>query len=149
MVKRKIYLDTSVVSAYFDSRTPERQRLTQEAWSSIEACTVFISEVVISELKAAPVGLKEQLLAAVKYYNILGVTEEAVTLAQRYTDHGIFNERYFDDALHVAVASVNGIQYLLSWNYRHLVNVKTRRLVGLLNATKNYHFIEIITPPEL
>lgn len=149
MEKRKVYLDTSVISAYFDSRTPERQRLTREAWSSIEACTVFISEIVINELKAAPEELRKQFLSAVKNFTILKVNKEAETLAQGYIDHGIINKRYFDDALHVAIASVNMIQYLLSWNYKHLVNVKTRKLVALFNATKNYHSIEIITPPEL
>ena len=59
------------------------------------------------------------------------------------------SEKYIDDAVHVAVASLNNIGILLSWNFTHLVKVKTRRMVALVNSEKNYLSIEIISPPEL
>lgn len=149
MDKKRIYLDTSVISALYDERTPERQSLTQEAWVKIKECMVFISDVVINEIEAAPEELRSHFLSLVVNFTLLKVNDEAEALAQDYVNHNIINEKYFDDALHVAIASVNSVQYLLSWNYKHLVNVKTRKLVALANATKDYPAVEIIAPPEL
>ena len=61
----------------------------------------------------------------------------------------IFPEKYSADALHTALASTNQIGILLSWNFTHLVKVKTRRMVALINTIHNYNPVEIITPPEL
>jgi predicted nucleic acid-binding protein len=58
-------------------------------------------------------------------------------------------EHYKDDAIHVAVAVVNNTDLLISWNFRHLVKVKTRRMVNLVNEVLSYPHIEIIAPPEL
>lgn len=77
------------------------------------------------------------------------MTKEAENLAEHYISKGIFPEKYRDDALHVAIASVNSIAFLLSWNFKHLVKVKTRRLVTLVNSLENYSAVEIIAPPEL
>lgn len=75
--------------------------------------------------------------------------EESNALAQEYIQRGIFPEKYVSDANHVAIAVVEGIGYLCSWNFRHLVKVKTRREVNLVNTLKGYGLIEIIAPPEL
>ena len=81
--------------------------------------------------------------------SILEITEDARELAKEYVDNGIFPEKYLDDAMHVALASVNSIPYVLSWNFKHLVKVKTRRLISLINSLEDYPPVEIIAPPEL
>jgi hypothetical protein len=81
--------------------------------------------------------------------SVLNLDEEATILAQEYIDREIFPEKYRSDANHVAVAVINGIGYLCSWNFTHLVKVNTRREVNLVNALKGYGQIEIIAPPEL
>lgn len=85
----------------------------------------------------------------VKGVSVLDLDEEANMLAQEYIDRGIFPEKYRSDANHIAVAVINGIGYLCSWNFTHLVKVNTRREVNLVNALKGYGQIEIIAPPEL
>jgi predicted nucleic acid-binding protein len=145
----KIYLDTSVISALFDSRTPERQLLTQEFWKSINDYEVYISDMVIEELSSAVSDIKSKLLELVKQFFVLKISKEAEDLAQEYIDNEIFPVKYYEDALHTAIASVNYIDYLISWNFKHLVKVKTRRLVTLVNTIKNYRPVEIISPPEL
>jgi predicted nucleic acid-binding protein len=149
MEAKKVYLDTSVVSALFDSRTPERQSLTLSMWKTLSFYEVFISEKVLAEIYASSLELREQLLTVIREFTVLKLTEEAEALAEVYIANGIFPEKYFDDALHVALASTNGIGYLLSWNFRHLVKVKTRRLVSLVNTLREYPPVEIIAPPEL
>ena len=66
-----------------------------------------------------------------------------------YIDKRIFPAKYIDDAIHVAVTSLNNIGILLSWNFSHMVKVKTRRMVALVNAEKSLLPVEIISPPEL
>lgn len=149
MDSKKVYLDTSVISALFDTRTPERQNLTRTMWNSLSSYQVFISQKVLEEINASSTNLKEDLLKAVSEFKVLPITQEAEDLSREYIANGIFPEKYSDDALHVALASTNGITYLLSWNFKHLVKVKTRKLVSLINTLKEYPSVEIIAPPEL
>ena len=80
---------------------------------------------------------------------MLNITDDTEELADEYIAKGIFPEKYRDDAIHVAVASLNNIGILLSWNFTHLVKMKTRRMVAIVNSKKNYPTVEIISPPEL
>ncbi len=151
MVKVRLYLDTSVPSAHFDFRAPDRQRLTQEFWRErLSDFDAVISTVVLKEIHDNPDSeTRQQVADLVRSLELLRLSEEAAALAQGYMQHGIFPEHYESDALHVAIAVVNGIGYLASWNFKHLVRVRTRREVNLVNALRGYQPIEIVAPPEL
>ena len=151
MPKAKVYLDTTVPSAYFDARALERQELTREFWAErLPNFEVMISGVVLDEIRATPdVVTREGMETLVRGFIVLRLSPEADELAQEYLQRGIFPEKYATDASHVAIAVTNRVHYLISWNYRHLVKVNTRREVNLVNALKGYEPIEIITPPEL
>jgi len=84
-----------------------------------------------------------------KIFSALEVTQAADELAERYIDEGIIPERYRDDAVHVAVATTNHIEFLVSWNFKHLVKVRAHQAVNLVNVLAGYPTIEIIAPPEL
>lgn len=151
MIKPTVYVDTTVPSAYFDPRAPDRQRLTRQFWTQrLSEFTPVISTIVLLEIRDTPDANKrtqmEQLVSGV---DVLGFDEEADVLAHEYLQRGIFPEKYTSDANHVALAVVNGIGYFVSWNFRHLVKVTTRREVNLVNALTGYGPIEIIAPPEL
>ncbi len=148
-MKSRVYLDTSVVSAFFDDRTPERKALTQAAWERFGEHDIVLSGLVIEELEGASPPLREKMLAAVSGFTVLPVSEPAEDLAGKYVAQGIFPKKYYDDALHVAVASINRAGILLSWNFSHLVKVRTRRMVALVNAMEDCMPVEIIAPPEL
>ena len=148
-LKTNIYLDTTIISALFDKRTPERMLQTQQFWEHIDEYNVFISELVIDEIKGASQPLQDEMLKKVSNFSLLSVTDDVQLLAKAYIKNEIFPEKYFADALHTALASINQIGILLSWNFTHLVKVKTRRMVALINAIYNYIPIEIITPPEV
>jgi len=148
----KIYLDTSVVSALFDERTPERKFATEQVWLKLKdksISDVYISELVLEELQRSVEPLKNSLLSAVSSFNVLPATENAKRLASVYIKHEIFPEKYFDDALHIAIAALNEIGILLSWNFTHLVKLKTRRMVSLVNAMESVFPVEIVSPPEI
>ena len=82
-------------------------------------------------------------------FYFLSLDTEILTLAQAYVEANIFTPKKINDALHVAVATVHHMDYLVSWNFRDLVRVKTRRLVNLVNAQRNYPTVEIVAPAEL
>ncbi|MCL1931475.1 MAG: hypothetical protein FWF55_06635 [Treponema sp.] len=148
-MKTNIYLDTTVISALFDKRTPERMTQTQQFWEHINDYNVFISELVVDEIKGASQPLQDIMLEKVSNFTSLSVTDEVQYLAEVYIKNEIFPDKYLDDALHTALASTNQIGILLSWNFTHLVKVKTRRMVALINAIHHYNPVEIISPPEL
>jgi len=147
-LNKSIYLDTSVLSALFDERTPERKNMTETFWGTLPQHNVFISTLVRDEVQAATDLLREKLIEKIKEFTILEITHESEELAQNYLDHDVFSERYRSDALHVGTAVVHRIEYLISWNFTHLVKVRTRKSVNLLNSLKGYPNIEIIAPPE-
>ena len=144
-------MDTTVPSAYLDGRSPDRQRLTQRFWvDRLPDFEAVISFVTVSEIDDTPDprkrGALRELVAA---FEVLVVDEEADALAQEYIRRGVFADKSEPDALHVAVAAVNGIPYFASWNFKHLVRVMTRREVNLVNALSGYGSIEIAAPPEI
>lgn len=149
-MKQTIYLDTSVPSAYYDERNPERQKVTRDFWNKLPEYSVFISSLVLTEIeKLKDDKRKKNLLQLLEGTEELAVNDECNRLADEYVSHGIIPDKYRDDALHIAVAVVNSMDYLVSWNFEHIVKVKTRRMVGLIDSEKGYKPIEIIAPPEL
>ena len=87
--------------------------------------------------------------ALVESFEMLTMNDSIIELAQSYIENGIFPQKYFDDALHVAVASYHGINYLVSWNFTHLVKVRTRKNVNAVNVLRGVHNLEILSPQEL
>ncbi len=149
--RQRAYLDASVPSAYHDERAPDRQRLTQEFWSGrLLEFEAVISEVVLQEILDTPAIEKRQLLKnLIDDFTVLDFNDEAGRLSSEFMRRGIFPDRYVADAQHVAIAVVNRVDYLCSWNFTHLVKVSTRREVNLVNSLMGYGQVEIIAPPEL
>ena len=151
MVKARLYLDTTIPSAYLDGRAPDRQRLTQEFWRHrLPDFEPVVSVVTMREVEDTPdEELRAEMLNLVSGFEILPLEQEALVLANEYTARGIIPEKYASDANHVAIAAVSGVAYFASWNFTHLVKVATRREVNLVNALLGYGPIEIVAPPEL
>jgi len=151
IAKPRLYLDTTVPSAYFDERAPDRLRLTREFWRDrLPAFAAAVSSVTLREIGDTPdASRRTQMEQLVEGIPVLPITEESLALADDYMARGIFPEKHEADANHVAIAVVHGVQYLASWNFRHLVKVATRREISLANALNGYEHIEIAAPPEL
>ncbi|MGC8927775.1 MAG: PIN domain-containing protein [Myxococcota bacterium] len=116
-MKRKItiYLDTSVISALFDERKADRMFWTQEFWRFIKEFEIYISDLVIAEIQETPdPELRRKMLEAVKGFNILEFNEEAEWLGREYVAYGAIPERYRRDAFHLSIATVSGIDIILS-----------------------------------
>jgi len=148
---QRVYLDTTVPSAYIDARAPDRQRLTIEFWQDrLPGYEPVISVLVIAEIRDTPdVQKRRRLELLVETFPSLPATLEAEGLADQYVARGAIPERFRDDALHAAIAVTHQIGLLASWNFKHLVNLQVRREINLINAILGYGPIEIVSPPEL
>ncbi|HUT55284.1 MAG TPA: PIN domain-containing protein [bacterium] len=151
MLKPKIYLDTTIPSAYLDDRAPDRQRLTKAFWERrIKDYDPVISEIVIKEIRdTRDPGKRERMENLVVNFTVLEFGDEARDLAREYVNYGVFTERNIADANHAAIAVANGIGYIISWNFQHLVRIKTRREINLVNSLRGFGPVEIVSPPEL
>ncbi len=141
MKKETLYLDTSVISAYYDERAKERRAATITFWENvISHYKIFVSEITVDELEATKdETLKINFRKLIANMSLLGLNKKVRGLANAY----------IDDALHVAIATYHDISYVVSWNFEHLVKVKTRKTVNLVNILEGYKEIEIISPQEL
>lgn len=149
-MKLRIYLDTSVVSAYVDDRSPERKQATAEFWNRLRDYEVAVSELTVTEIQATgDPRIREQMTELIRPFSILPIEEEARRLAQEYVHRGVFSPGTIEDAIHVAVAVVSRQDMLVSWNFRHLVNRRRRALINEVNALMGYPTIEILAPPEV
>lgn len=148
--KIKIYLDTSVISALFDDKNPERKSLTEEFFANIGDFEVYVSNLTMAEIeKTTDEGLKDNMLKAIEKLSVLELTGEDETLAKEYIAQGGIPENFPEDAYHIAVAACNSMEFILSWNYRHIVRRKTKDVIRMVNTIKGYPNIEITTPGEM
>lgn len=150
-LKPRVYLDTTVPSALLDDRTLFRQEATRLFWeAAFEKYRLCVSELSETEISQTPVAeRREALLELIAELDFLLVSDEARELADRYISDGIFPEKYVSDALHLAIAATNGIRFVASWNFRHLVKIATKDRVNYINATLGYPDLEIASPEQL
>jgi predicted nucleic acid-binding protein len=149
-MKLQVYLDTSVFSAYLDDTNPERMNLTRYFWKCLKDFDVNISEQVLAEIAATPDAKRKQKLENLtKGLRVLSLTSDAEELSFEYLRHGAVPERFRNDAIHLSIATLQGMDYLLSWNFKHLVNEKTRRIVNMVNQLRGLRQLLIVTPPEM
>jgi len=151
MKKESLYLDTSVPSAYYDERAKERMEATIKFWKEVlPHYRTYVSEITVKELEDTKNDtLRRKFRNLIKGFKVLREKKVIRDLARAYIEKEVFSEKYIDDALHVAIASYYEISYLVSWNYEHLVKVKTRRLVNSVNILEGFKGIEIVSPLEL
>ena len=121
-MKPTVYLETSVVS-YYTSRPARdlvvaaRQQLTHDWWNEcLKNTEVSISTLVIQEAEVGDPIASKHRLEAISEFSVLELNEQSLILAKSLVNVGPIPEESFEDALHIAVAAVNGIQFLLTWN---------------------------------
>ena len=112
----RIYLDTSVPNAVLDPKDPDRQSETRAFWARLDQYEVFISRLVLDEIDQTPDPQKQaQLRDLVKGFQILPTDDSEVeTLALAYVHAGVFSVTHIDDSIHIAAASVNRLDAVVS-----------------------------------
>jgi len=153
MRKQKIYLDTSIVSHLDQPDAPDKMKDTLALWEHLkqglyEAC---ISGVVIDEIMKNKEPKQSKLLGHLVdiEYTILEVDEAVDLLARKFIEQGILREKSIDDCYHIAFAMRYGCDAIVSWNFKHIYNMKTIRGVKIVSGITGYPEIAIYSPTIL
>ena len=156
MRKLLLYLDTSVISFALSEDIPiEDRNITLKLIEEINKGKYvgLISDVVVREIGNTRDSAKRdqllKLINQIELNDILAVDKESDSLADKYIKENVIPAVYRDDALHIALASVKGLDILVSWNFKHLVKHKTRMEVAGINTLLGYKVIDICTPWEV
>ncbi|MEX0774314.1 MAG: PIN domain-containing protein [Phycisphaeraceae bacterium] len=149
-MKLRVYLDTSVISAAEDGRTPIRQAQTLAFFARANEFELITSELTRQELTETPdPQRRRRLLVRLEPIRTIAIDGDMRALATEYVGQDIVPPEYEDDAIHIAAAVLSRQDALISWNFRHLVNRRRRSLVNLFNSSRGLPIVEILSPPEL
>jgi hypothetical protein len=148
MHAQSLYLDTSVVGGYFD---PQFMADTRALWRLMEAGRFrFVSSVLLDqEIARAPEPVRALMRDTFNSAALLPMTAEALELAGHYLAQKVVPINFTDDARHVAVCSVARINYLVSWNFKHLANVRREAGFNAVNVLQGYPSVRIVPPTFL
>lgn len=154
-MKLKVYLETSVVS-YFTGRPSRdlivaaRQQQTHYWWDNrISAFDVFTSKMVWDEAGDGDYTAAQKRLHAIREFPILDLTEECYNLAKKMIKLNAIPPEYPEDALHIAVSTLHGMDFILTWNFTHINNAQTKRKIEKTIRDYGYECPLICTPEEL
>lgn len=148
-MKQRVYIDTSVIGGCLDEEFEEASGELVARFKRGEIIAV-VSEVTMLEIKDAPEGV-QAILAGLPEETIehVELTEDAEMLAHAYISEGAIGEASLEDAEHVAIATVQRVDVLVSWNFRHIVNLERIRRVNAVNLKMGYPLLEIRSPREV
>jgi len=145
----RLYLDTSVFGGYFE---PEFEHWTKILFERIEKgyYKLLLSELTNIELAKAPQNVQDLILSVpqVQLENI-EITDNANKLAETYINENVVRETSRADCLHIALATLNNADILVSWNFKHIVNINRIRGYNAVNYRHGYKMLEIRTPREI
>lgn len=155
MKKLKVYLDTSIINFLFAVDSPEYMQITIDFFDHyITDYDIFISEIVLLEIwKSKNAQKREQLLSAIQRYRLEvydTLTGEIEELAREYIEAGVIQEKNLEDALHLAFSTFYEFDILLSWNFRHLANIKKQIAVNSINEREGFlKELYLLSPMEV
>jgi len=141
-----LYLDTSIFGGYYDDIFMRETRLLFEKIKAGKY-NVFISELIKNELENAPENVKN--LLNIFKYQWLKITPECKILADEYIKEKVVGATSRDDCMHIATATINNIDILVSWNFKHIVNVERIRGYNTINFKYGYKPLEIRSPKDM
>lgn len=151
----RIYIETTVVSYLTGRRSRDlvvaaHQQITEEWWNDRStAFELFVSQSVLTEAAAGDPEAARRRLAVLEQLPLLEITAEAEELAASLVTGGLVPSRAAEDAVHISLATVHGMDYLLTWNCRHIANAEIRQRLLAWMATRGYSLPVICTPEEL
>ena len=147
-MKQRIYIDTSVIGGYYDIEFETATRQLFKRIADMEF-NVYFSEINETELTNAPQQVKEvKDLIPVDCFRYIRVTDEVEALMQLYISEKALGKASENDAYHIALASVNRIDCLISWNFKHIVNYDKIKMFNSINMRLGYPLIDIRSPLE-
>jgi predicted nucleic acid-binding protein len=147
-VRPRIYIDTSVFGGYFDEEFKEHTIPLFDRIKNKEF-TLLFSTVTQDELENAPEKVKKLVKSLrPESTEFLDATSDSIDLATEYISEKVVGQTSFADCLHIAIATINRADFLISWNFKHIVNIERIRGYNSINIKKGYKQLEIRSPRE-
>jgi len=153
--KKTVYIETSIVS-YLTSRPTSDllaaawQKTTVDWWDTQRSrFELYTSDVTVEEAGRGNPEAAARRIEVLSKIPILTITESVVALSKALLHGGALPAKALDDSLHISVSAVHGVDYLLTWNCRHLVNAETKPIIRSICTMHGYTSLEICTPQEL
>jgi len=148
-MKQRIYIDTSVVGGFFDEEFKEATTKLFERLEKDEVIFV-VSDLLDIELLRAPQQVRELLTNySINKFERIELTKEADLLAETYIKEGVVGKTSLEDCRHIALATINKVDVLASWNFKHIVNLDRIKGYNSVNLRVGYSMIEIRSPKDL
>ncbi len=154
-MKSEVYIETTVVSYYTawpsrDLVVAARQEVTRELWERLTTqFEPYVSALVLHEASQGDADAAQSRLKALTEMPVLEITDEVRQMAERLVTGRAVPEEYPEDALHIAIAAMNGMDFVLTWNFGHINNAFTRSIVRQVVENEGYRCPELCSPEEL
>ena len=149
MKRQRIYIDTSIVGGFFDTEFETETKLLFHRLENKEIIFV-VSDILRDELKGAPEYVRNLLENySSDCFEIVMETDEAKELADKYIAENVVGRTSLDDCKHIALATINKVDVLASWNFKHIVNLERIKGYNGVNLKMGYSTIEIRNPKDL
>ena len=148
-MRPRLYFDTSVFGGVYDE---EFEVETEQLFDMVRAgeITCVYSDLTEFELENAPEKVKEHFLnLSNKHIEFVEITEEMNQLANEYINKKVVGETSIDDCRHIACATIEKVDYLVSWNFKHIVNVFRIRGYNSVNIKSGYSLLDIRSPKDI
>ncbi|MCF8232696.1 MAG: hypothetical protein K9J27_10950 [Bacteroidales bacterium] len=148
-MKYRIYIDTSIVGGYFDKEFESKTKALFNRLAREEMIFV-ISDLLDIELLEAPKKVRNLLNQYPNdYFERIEMDQEVITLANRYIEENVVGETSLEDCRHIALATINKVDALASWNFKHIVNLDRIKGYNSVNIKWGYPELEIRSPIDL
>ena len=154
-IKPRVYLETTVISYLVgrpssDATLASWQQITRQLWEEyVDEFTFVISPVVLTEARRGNPEAAQRRLEVLSHLTVLEILPEADNLTQKLLDAGAVPQDSSPDAQHIAIATVCAVEYLASWNHKHIVNTNKREHINQVCQDEGFEPITICTPAEL
>lgn len=148
MKRLRVYVDTSVFGGCLDHEFAEWSNALMDDFRT-GRYSLIVSDVTSGEIALAPESVQKIFFGLMEIADSLSVTEEVLELYRAYELHGILGPRFFNDMLHIAIATVAEVDALVSWNFRHIVRLDKIRLFNGVNIELGYKQLAIYSPREV
>lgn len=148
-MKQKVYIDTSVIGGCFDVEFEKWSNLLFDDFKSGKKIAV-VSDITLDELTDAPQKVQDIFNTIPEnFLDVLLSDDETKYLANLYIKEKAISSKFYEDALHIAISTINQVNVLASWNFRHIVNLDRIRMYNAVNLKNGYSVLEIRTPREI
>jgi predicted nucleic acid-binding protein len=154
VVRETVYIETSIIG-YLTARSSKNLiiaaniEITRDWWENCHKnFDLYISQIVVDEISRGDIEMVNQRLEVIRDYPLLEVTEAVDDLASEFMAKSNLPPKAADDAIHIAVATVNNLDYLLTWNCKHIANAQIQKKLGEICSNLGYKLPIICTPYE-